>query len=100
MVEIVSSEVISLSSERQKLKVIDLNDIANNVVAYNAITKDGRKCFVLMTQVDNITRVVGYGYNHHFNLDEMPVALKECFNDYSEELSQSNSDVARQITTQ
>lgn len=46
MVEIVSSEVISLSSERQKLKAIDLNDIANNVVAYNAITKDGRKCFV------------------------------------------------------
>ncbi len=100
MVEIVSSEVISLSSERQKLKVIDLNDMANNVVAYNAITKDGRKCFVLMTQVDNITRVVGYGYNHHFNFDEMPVAMKEWFNDYSEELSQSNSDVARQITTQ
>lgn len=38
--------------------------------------------------------------NHHFNFDEMPVALKEWFNDYSEELSQSNYDVARQISTQ
>lgn len=82
-------------SRLKSIQGIELTDI----YVYNAIA-DNRPCFVLMAKDNDVTRIIGYGFNSQLDFENLPFAMQEWLSEYTTALDNTSSASPREVTTQ